>query len=215
MRHRYSISIPISFFCALLWPLLAAAQIRMTPCAPEVTEAAKNRVATAFKSLDTLQSSNLTADLVVIGPRLWAKVRRDLENAPERGASVFALVDERFGRESGIPAMDLSKLPEKDRRIYEAMLKADKNRYVAAEGAMKHGAPTLMRLLGEMFAPGTPVKIREANHDELLYYWGIVAYDLKAPILTVETSAGWFLFDMGLDDDGLSVIELLPSTPEN
>lgn len=201
----------LALLLLLAAPMFAAAEIRMTPATPEQTQQAIQHLTRAFQSLDTLRDAGLTGDVVMVGPRLWAKLRKRLEHVPERGASVvIVMADEGTAQRWGIARLDLASLPEDKRPVFASLAKTGK--YLAEVGAMKQGAPSLMTALGELFTPGTQMKVREASRGELSYYWALISYDLEAPILTLESPAGNFLFDFGADLQ-VSFIELLPEKP--
>jgi hypothetical protein len=184
-----------------------ASGIRITPASAEQTQLAIKHLTTALRSLDTLDNSGLAADVVVVGPRLWSKLRDRLQTVPERGAFLVAVIsDDAAARKWGMQRLDIASLPEDKRAVYAAI---QKEGYLVEEGVMKQGAPNLMKALGEMFTPGTKLLIRPAASAEISYYWSLISYDLDAPILTLESSSGNFLFDFDVEQR-VSFIELLP-----
>ena len=43
---------------------------------------------------------------------------------------------------------------------------------------------------------GSEITVRKLNHQELVYYWAIIFFDVEEPIFAVENSTHIFLFDM-------------------
>lgn len=130
--------------------------------------------ATLLRELNTSTASyQLFNGLAFIGPRLWARYSTDANAARiQHGNMTIRVPQFTNGRRTGIKEMTGKVLqsPADFKTIWDILLR-DLN--------------------------GKEPKLRLPTIDELNYYWAIISFDIKAPVLVIETPGYNVLVDMG------------------
>jgi hypothetical protein len=57
---------------------------------------------------------------------------------------------------------------------------------------------------------GTPMRLRKATPEELIYYWTVISFDIVEPLIIAETPDHKYIFDMDQDDMSIGWMDEMP-----
>lgn len=195
----------------VLFPLLITLAIRADEprvhrLSPEANAAARAALAGAIGN-GAIGNGTAFGDVVMIGPRLWARLREKFKPGDRVARSMVIFDGADDARTWGFVPADATDPTVK--KVIAAL--ADSPRRVAIEtGAFRNGGakdlgPEVARLLA---TPALP-NVRDASAEEVVYLWRLVPYDLQEPLFVIEAGATRLLVNLD-SDQKIIWIDLLP-----
>jgi hypothetical protein len=185
----------------------ALAGVSVKPASRRAEESARNILRDAFRSPRALRKAHIAGEVVLLGPRLWASTAEARKPFGDAVKDTYAIVSvpgvvERWS----LRPLDLMTVSASTRSTFGEMAKTGT---LVPEGAIIHRIAEILSALVLERVPERAFhfRLRRPTGDEVLYYWALVPYELRDPILVLESDQRSFLCDF--HDGTLSFFEEL------
>jgi hypothetical protein len=175
---------------------LATAAVAAVPVAPatqEVIARATEVVRTAFSKPAGLQSEEIAAKALAIGPRLWAASAEARKPFKKETKDTYGVVQSpELMAKWKLSAVDLASVPD---AVRPTLAEAAKDGTPVLSGAITSRVDVVLPalVLSQVKGPEFPFSVRRPTETELEYYYALIPYDLSEPILVVESGTHAFL----------------------